>query len=600
MSASYSNAKTVLDTNTLLSYIQKTFPTCVAVTNNDGINVIAYFSAALSAGNQTTLTALIQAYQDPITGIVDEVNISLYNVSNVNLASSGIFTASQWEDVSRFASAIISVSANTAGSMQLQYGLLAAQVDSSKTYAVAAGVPITGMCVSIPGRYFRIVYTNGATAQTSFALQTRYSVSPILNSGDYTTAINDNVQMAYSRAVITARNDNNMFTGIRADEERRLRMRPSLLNANEMKTPVPIIQLSFSYLISPDTTTTTLVSSGTSTINNGTVVLSTAAAASSSSTIASRRYINIGSGRVVQASLSVAFATGVASSSQIIGLGSSEFGIFIGYLGVSFGVMTRTGSTDTWTAQAAFNIDALNGTGPSAVTLTPTNGNSYGIIYDTTGYGSIAFTLMSSSISEPVVFHRIQLNQSATPVFRAYGSPLLAQIANTTNTTLVSMRVSSMSAFTNSPTLTTGPMKSVEMIKTISNTAYTPVLSISNAGTYTSLSNTISLILKTLSISCDGTKGSIMVGVWDNATLVNSSYSSVASSPASLDTAATSMSGGTLLFSFPLYRSASKIMDMINQNIVVSPNNAITIASRCSISGVSNALALSATFIADM
>lgn len=599
-SASYSNSKTVLDTDTLLSYIQKTFPTCIAVTNNDGVNVISYFSTVLSTPNQTTLTALIQAYQDPIIGVVDELNLSLYNASNISLASNGVFTASQWEDVSRYATAIISVSANTSGILQLQYGLLAAQADTSKPYNLVGGTPIIGMCVSIPGRYFRIIYTNGATAQTSFALQTRYSVSPMNNSGDYLTAISDNTQMSYSRAIITAKTDNNAYSGLRADEEKRLRIRPMLNNPHEKKTPVPIVQLSFAYSVNPDTTTTTLVGSGAVAANNGTAVLSTAAAAASSSTIASRRYVNTGVGAVVQVSMGVAFNSTVSGSSQIVGLGTSEFGTFIGFLGVNFGIMTRTGSIDIWVTQSAFNVDALNGTGPSAVTLVPTNGNSYGIHYDTTGYGTISFLLMSSGISEPIVFHRILLNQTVNPTFRAYGSPLTAQIANTSNTTLVSMKLASLSAFGNFAQSNIGPMKSVEMIKTISNTVYTPILSINNPSTYSSLANTISLVLKTLSVSCDGTKGSVMVGIWDNATLANTSYNSLTSSPASVDTSATSMTAGTLLFSFPLYRSASKIMDMINQNIVIPPNNTITIASRCSSTNTSNALSLSATFISDM
>ncbi|KAG5182997.1 hypothetical protein JKP88DRAFT_272962 [Tribonema minus] len=100
MSVSYANAKTVLDLGTYLSYVKKTFSSATSATNADGVNVVTTFSSALTGPQQTTLTALVAAYVDPITGVVDAAQVSLYNSTATALAANGVFTGT-WEDVSR-------------------------------------------------------------------------------------------------------------------------------------------------------------------------------------------------------------------------------------------------------------------------------------------------------------------------------------------------------------------------------------------------------------------------------------------------------------------------------------------------------------------
>ncbi|KAG5183900.1 hypothetical protein JKP88DRAFT_290127 [Tribonema minus] len=85
-------APTVLDLGTYLSYVKKTFSSATSATNADGVNVVTTFSSALTGPQQTTLTALVAAYVDPITGVVDAAQVSLYNSTATALAANGVFT----------------------------------------------------------------------------------------------------------------------------------------------------------------------------------------------------------------------------------------------------------------------------------------------------------------------------------------------------------------------------------------------------------------------------------------------------------------------------------------------------------------------------
>ncbi|HYM22025.1 MAG TPA: DUF6385 domain-containing protein [Vicinamibacterales bacterium] len=108
--------------------------------------------------------------------------ISGNNSSVTALAGSGVFTGVS-EDVSGYQAITVTVFANqvsAAGGLSLQYSPDNVNWDTSHTYTVAASVPRT-VVESVYARYFRVVYTNGATAQTAFRLQTIYDAAPTSN-----------------------------------------------------------------------------------------------------------------------------------------------------------------------------------------------------------------------------------------------------------------------------------------------------------------------------------------------------------------------------------------------------------------------------------
>lgn len=101
--------------------------------------------------------------------------VSSKNSSTVNLASNGVFTGLS-ELVKNYASIQVSVYANqvsAAGGLSLQQSSDGANWDIVETYTIAASTAKT-ISVQPAASYFRIVYTNGATIQGSFRLQTVY------------------------------------------------------------------------------------------------------------------------------------------------------------------------------------------------------------------------------------------------------------------------------------------------------------------------------------------------------------------------------------------------------------------------------------------
>lgn len=80
--------------------------------------------------------------------------------------------------------------------------------------------------------------------------------------------------------------------------------------------------------------------------------------------------------------------------------------------------LTRQGvlPTDVWIPQTSWNIDTLNGLGPSGMDLEPTNLNVFQIRYKWLGAGSISFMVEDEMTGKNVEFHKlIWTNQNTQP-----------------------------------------------------------------------------------------------------------------------------------------------------------------------------------------
>lgn len=97
-------------------------------------------------------------------------------------------------------------------------------------------------------------------------------------------------------------------------------------------------------------------------------------------------------------------------------------------------------NTETWTYQASFNVDPLDGTGPSGVTLDKSKGNVYEIDLQYLGYGAVAMRLENPGTGRFFTFHRFEFpNSRTTPTLT---NPSLkigwiaASLGSTTNLTV--------------------------------------------------------------------------------------------------------------------------------------------------------------------
>lgn len=123
--------------------------------------------------------------------------------------------------------------------------------------------------------------------------------------------------------------------------------------------------------------------SGTGTITNPTTansqatILSTGGTAAGASAIRQGRTpIHYLAGKSLLFSLSFNFGTGVAGAAKRVGYFDANNGIFLEQNGTAISIVVRSSASgspvDNAVPQASWNVDPLNGTGPSGITLNPT------------------------------------------------------------------------------------------------------------------------------------------------------------------------------------------------------------------------------------
>ena len=103
----------------------------------------------------------------PIKGTV-----STLNSTSTVLTASATYTGTA-EDVQSYASVTVSVVSNVAsaaGGFKVQFSTDGTNWDFVTSMDIVAGVPNTDE-FEVSARYFRVVFQNGSTAQTSFRLQ---------------------------------------------------------------------------------------------------------------------------------------------------------------------------------------------------------------------------------------------------------------------------------------------------------------------------------------------------------------------------------------------------------------------------------------------
>lgn len=136
--------------------------------------------------------------------------VSTLNSTSTPLAGDGVFTGT-WEDVIGAATITLSVftsHASAALGLQFQTSSDGINWDDGDSFTIAAMVPGGAKVFSfgVTTRYFRIIYTNGATLQTAFRLQTiLHYVSPKSSSHRVDDSIVDEDDAELTKSVLTGK-----------------------------------------------------------------------------------------------------------------------------------------------------------------------------------------------------------------------------------------------------------------------------------------------------------------------------------------------------------------------------------------------------------
>ena len=295
---------------------------------------------------------------------------------------------------------------------------------------------------------------------------------------------------------------NNLYSNVAIDSENRLDVSIPKSAFGEVKTAelTPVIQASFPYpVINTKIWSQTLSSSGSITAESSTVSVS-AGAANSYADLKTIRQIKYRPGQGVTVRFTSIFTPPVVGSHQEIGVGDDTDGFFFTTSGAEFAINRRRGSVDNFTLQSDWNLDPGDGSQVLPV-IDFTKANVHEIQYQWLGYGAITYKVEDPVTGEFIPVHREQYaNANTLPSVFNPTLPLTVKATNTTNTTPIVLKSSSLAAFVEGKIVVTGPQFS--QANTVAADDETPVMGIGiqNKQTYSGADNRIPVIPESFTV----------------------------------------------------------------------------------------------------
>lgn len=153
--------------------------------------------------------------------------VSSDNSTDVPLAGGATYTGT-WEDVAGFSTISLSVfSSHVSASQGLQYQTSSdgVNVDDGDVFTIPATAAGSAKVYSfgISARYFRVVYTNGATPQTTFRLQTIvHATSTKPSSHRVADSIADDDDAELTKAILTGKSATDTYKNVAVDDAGRI------------------------------------------------------------------------------------------------------------------------------------------------------------------------------------------------------------------------------------------------------------------------------------------------------------------------------------------------------------------------------------------
>lgn len=326
------------------------------------------------------------------------------------------------------------------------------------------------------------------------------------------------------------------------------------------------IVVRFEYNISPEDVTTTTSGTGAASHSTNVAVVSCGAGVGAAALKSIRNTVYV-SGSEIFVLASALFSAGQdANTYQRIGIFDADDGLWFGYSGTSFGVASRTGTTDTFVAQSSWSEDKCDGTGPSGFTLDPTKLNLYRFNYGWFGGSPFVYSIYAGPDRGWIIVHiKNNSNVLTAPSMGSPNLPVTCEAGRTSGAGAVTISTASWAAGS-----TVGEHShaghrvfSGELTKTLTAGAETYIASFQNNATFQGKTNKVRAEAVYLGIATDGTKNAL-IRIYRNSTLAGTSYTSVDanSSVMSYDTAGSVSVNGKLEMSVPMAKVDTISIDL--------------------------------------
>jgi hypothetical protein len=252
-----------------------------------------------------------------------------------------------------------------------------------------------------------------------------------------------------------------------------------------------------------------------------------------------------------------------------------------------------TSVAGTFVSQSAWNIDTMDGNGPSRMTLDKTKGNVYQIGFQYLGYGNTRFAIEDPQTGQFQSCHMIrQANSRLTPVLSDPHASVIWTVSNAGSTTSTHMTGASGAIFCEGEvSRNIGPAFSAYGANTGIDTAEEPVLTVRSNRIFRNKVGYGELDISTLSATVPETGAHyIILRVYKNLKLtgpVNFTNVNSQQSIASYDTSATGFESNqnTLVASYVIPYGGSINVDLKGDNFFLSVGESLTITAQSDTSG---------------
>lgn len=242
--------------------------------------------------------------------------------------------------------------------------------------------------------------------------------------------------------------------------------------------------------------------------------------------------------------------------------------------------------------QTSWNVDKMDGSGVSGMTLNPQKGNVYQIAFQYLGFGNIHFFIENSENGEFQEVHQIKYTNDNTtpsvgnPTFRITWSSI-----NTTNDTDITVRGASCAAFVQGKIVHTESGWARDNSKSVGISSFLNILTIRNRtvfGTNVNLSEVIPQLVTAYADTVKGALIEVYKGTFDNPITLGGTpdfqYEDETNSIVEYDVDGTSITGGKLVHAFVAGQSGQ--VDLTKFDELLLSGETLTIAARA-ISGSS-------------
>jgi len=244
--------------------------------------------------------------------------------------------------------------------------------------------------------------------------------------------------------------------------------------------------------------------------------------------------------------------------------------------------------TDSWTKQIDWNVDKLDGTGLSGMTLDVTKGNVYAIQVQWLGFGVIRFCVENDDDGEFLIVHQIKYaNANVEPSIRNPSLPLHCRVNNGSTSSDISIKTASGAVSTEGKDEQLGLTFSTTSAKVLTDTTETVIMAVKPKTVYQGVENRVNMLPLFMTLSAVGTGAAKfhtirlyldpIIGGDPNFVDINTANSMTA-----VDVDATTVSGGTQIGSVTLGQVESSSFDVQAIIPIIRPGRLVVVTAQVS------------------